>query len=249
MGTASTARGRFTWHEHRSSDPERAQRFYSELLGWGIEVWKPGEMDYAMIMSSGQSHGGFADSQGAPAHWLGLVNVDDVDGAVERAGAAGSATLAGPFDIPEVGRMAVLADPQGAVMGVFASAGEPPQGEGVFVWDELRTTDVADAKRVYGEVIGWTARDVPMGEEYTYTIFERPGGVDAAGCGPMDESPAPPHWLAYIAPDDIDTAATRAPDLGATVLMPPTDIPGIGRFAILQDPVGAVVGLYLPQAQ
>jgi predicted enzyme related to lactoylglutathione lyase len=246
-----TAVGKFVWHEHRSADVERAKSFYTKLLGWGIEVWKPGEMDYGMIAAGGQMHGGFAAAQeGEPAHWLGLVAADDVDAAAGRAQAAGGTVVAGPFDIPEVGRMAVPADPQGAVLGLFKSFGEDPQNEGTFVWDELHTTDVEGAKRFYRQVTGWTSRDVEMGGGFTYTMFQRPSGDDAAGCMQVTEGEqAPPHWLAYIYTDDVDATVSTAISLGATTLVEASDIPNIGRFAIIQDPLGAVVGLFKPTAQ
>ena len=251
MGTGSrTAVGRFVWHEHRSADVERAKSFYTELLGWGLEVWKPGEMDYAMISAGGQMHGGFmAAQEGEPALWLGIVASDDVDAAAARATAAGGAVLARPFDIPEVGRMAVPADPQGAAVGLMSFDGDDPQNEGTFVWDELHTTDVDAAKRFYGEVAGWTSRDVEMEAGFTYTMFQAPGGQDAAGCMSVMGPQEPPHWLAYIATDDVDATTARGVSLGATSLVAPMDIPGIGRFSIIQDPVGAVIGLFRPTAQ
>ena len=128
MSTVETTVGRFVWHDHMSGDPAAASRFYSELLGWEIEVWKPGEMDYPMIKVGDQQHGGFGPAQGgAPPHWLGHVAVDDVDEAAGRAEAAGGTIVAPAFDIPEVGRMVVVADPQGAVLSLltWASAGSP----------------------------------------------------------------------------------------------------------------------------
>jgi uncharacterized protein len=247
-----TAVGRFVWHENVSTDVESAKRFYTELLGWEIEVWKPGEMDYAMIKVGDQMHGGFMAAQGgAPSQWLGHVLVDDVDAAAERAKAAGGNVVHGPMDIPEVGRFAVLADPQGAVLSTFAPEGEAPISEGVFVWDELTTSDTDAAIAFYGEVLGWTGRGMDMGEMGTYTIFER-GGEDGDVAGCMKTPPgmeAPPHWLVYIGVDDVDATAARAKELGATVFHEATDIPDVGRFAIVQDPAGAVFGLFRPSGQ
>jgi predicted enzyme related to lactoylglutathione lyase len=243
-----TAIGKFVWHENNSTDVEKAKRFYADLLGWETEVWKPGEMDYAMIKVGEHMHGGFMAAQGgAPSHWLGHVLVEDVDETVRRAEAAGGRILAGPMDIPEVGRFAVIADPQGAVLSAFAPAGEAPQPEGVFVWDELTTSDPEAATSFYGEVFGWSAHGMDMGEMGTYTIFRRAGDVDVAGCMRTPEGmEAPPHWLAYIGVDDIDATTARAKELGATIYVEPTDIPNVGRFSIVQDPAGAVFGLFRP---
>jgi uncharacterized protein len=236
--------GTFVWHENQSKDVEKAKSFYTQLLGWEIEVWKPGELDYAMIKIGEQTHGGFWAAQGdAPSHWLGHVLVEDVDETTRRAEAAGGRVLFGPEDIPEVGRFALLADPQGATVSAFGSAGEAPASEGVFVWDELHTSDPQAAKSFYGEVFGWNANDQDMGG-MTYTLFQR-AGTDVAGCMQLEEGmQAPPHWLVYIGTDDVDATAARAKELGATVHVEPSDIPNIGRFSILQDPAGAVFGLY-----
>jgi predicted enzyme related to lactoylglutathione lyase len=246
-----TSIGRFVWHDLNTTDVEKAKSFYSDLLGWQIEVWKPGEMDYPMISNGGQQHGGFGPAQGgAPSHWLGHVVVDDADAAAARAEKAGGTILVQPMDIPEVGRMAVIADPEGAVVSAFSPAGETPISEGTFVWDELLTSDVEAAKRFYGEVFGWTTGDMAMGEQGVYTLFKRSGDTDAAGCMPIPpEAKArgvPPHWLTYLATDDIDATAARVAELGGTVLMAPWDVPTVGRLAVIADPTGAAFGLCRP---
>jgi uncharacterized protein len=240
-----TALGKFVWHENNSTDVEKAKRFYGELLGWESEVWKPGEMDYAMIKVGDEMHGGFMAAQGAPSHWLGHVLVESADEAADRARRAGGNVIAGPMDIPEVGRFALIADPQGAVVSAFAPEGEAPMGQGVFVWDELMTSDPEAATRFYGEVFGWTSRAMDMGEMGTYTLFSRGEDDDVGGCMRMPEGmQAPPHWLVYVGVDDVDATAARAKELGATLFVEPTDIPEVGRFAIVQDPAGAVFGLF-----
>jgi predicted enzyme related to lactoylglutathione lyase len=151
------------------------------------------------------------------------------------------------MDIPEVGRFAVIADPQGAAFSVFAPSGEAPESEGVFVWDELMTSDTESAQNFYGEVIGWKSRGMDMGEMGTYTIFQRAGDTDTAGCMRIPEGvEAPPHWMPYIGTEDVDSTVARAKKLGANVFQDAADIPDVGRFAVLQDPVGAVFGLFKP---
>ncbi len=240
--------GRFVWHDHMSSDPDEARAFYSELLGWEVEVWKPGEMDYPMIKANGQTHGGFGPAQGgAPSHWLGHVEVDDVDRAVARAEKAGGNLLAPAMDIPEVGRMAVIADPQGAVFSVFAPATESPTSEGTFLWDELMTADVEASKRFYTEVVGWTTGEMDMGEAGVYTLFKRtPDDNGAAGC--LEKPPDMPvaAWITYVGTDDVDDTATRAEQLGGHKIRDPFDVSGVGRIAILADRTGAVFGIFKP---
>ena len=243
-----TAVGKFVWHENNSTDPENARDFYTRLFGWETEVWKPGEMDYAMIKVGEQMHGGFNTAQGdAPSHWLGHLLVEDVDETARRAEAADGKILAGPMDMPEIGRFALISDPQGAAFSAYSPEGDAPISEGTFVWDELLTSDVDGAKSFYTEVIGWTTRDMDMGEAGTYTIFQRAGEVDVAGCMARPEGmQGPPHWLPYIATDDVDATVAKAKELGGTAVMEGEDIPNVGRIAVLQDPVGAVFGLFRP---
>jgi hypothetical protein len=245
--------GKFVWHDHTSNAVDQAKSFYTELLGWETEVFKPGEIDYPMIKAGGGMHGGFGPAEpGGSAHWLGHVLVEDVDDVVGRAEAAGGTIVTAPTDIPEVGRFAVIADPQGAVTSAFSptSTEDAPAGEGVFLWDEVMTTDPEGAASFYSELYGWTSRSMDMGEMGTYTVFQRAGGVDVAGC--MARPPgmeAPPQWMPYVGTDDVDTTAARAGELGGTVIGEPADIPGMGRFAVVKDPAGAVFGLFKGSAQ
>src|SRR5262245_20595005 len=192
MSTVETRVGTFVWHEQVSADPAKAQEFYGQLFGWGTEVFGQGEMDYAMISVDGKTHGGYSTAmEGAPPpHWLGHVLVENVDETVEKAESAGGSKLAGPFDMEEVGRMAIIADPQGAFLGIYQRHGEAGVSEGVFVWDELGTNDVDGAQAFYEEVFGWTTAD--MGEDFGgYRIFDRVGGTGRGHAGVMklqDES-------------------------------------------------------------
>ena len=240
----STEVGKFVWHEHASSDQEYAKEFYGRLLGWEFEVFDMGGSDYPMISSGGVTHGGFPPvPEGTPSHWVGNVQVESVDSTVERAKAAGGAVLVEPVHFPGVGRYALVADPQGADIAVFQPDSDGPMGRGVFVWDELLTGDVEGAKAFYGEVFGWTASDSDMGGGFVYTMFRR-GEDDAAGAMALGEIQAPPHWMPYIAADEIDATAARVGELGGMVIREPWDIERVGRLAIAQDPTGAVFGLF-----
>src|SRR2546430_15287482 len=105
-----------------------------------------------MISSGGQSHGGFSKAmEGAPPpHWLSHVRVENLDETIEKAKSAGGKLVAGPFDMEEVGRIGIFADPQGAYISAYQPHSDEPGSEGVFVWGELGTTDVDAAQRFYG---------------------------------------------------------------------------------------------------
>ena len=250
MSTVATRVGTFVWHEQVSSDPEKAKGFYTQLFGWGTEVFGPGEIDYTMISSGGRTHGGFSTAmEGAPPpHWLGHIRVDDVDETVEKAKAAGGKLAAGPFDMEDVGKMAIVGDPQGAYIGVYQPHGDGGDAEGVFVWDELGSQDVDGSQRFYEEVFGWTTQD--MGEDFGgYRVFDRPGGTGQghAGLMKLQDAAIPPMWTPYVGVDDVDSCCAKATELGAKVIVEPMDVPTVGRFAILGDPQGAVFGIIKPE--
>jgi uncharacterized protein len=243
MSTIAPTVGKFVWHEQVSDDPKRAQDFYTQLFGWGTEVFKPGEVDYTMISSGGQTHGGFGKAQeGAPPpHWLSHVGVENLDEAIEKAKGAGGKVAAGPFDMENVGRMAILIDPQGAFISAYQSLSDGSGSAGVFVWDELGTTDADGAQRFYEEVFGWSTQD--MGEEYGgYRIFSR-GETQIAGLMRNQDPSIPAMWTPYVGAEDPDATCKKAAELGAQALVEPMDVPNVGRFAILKDPQGAVFGI------
>ena len=134
--------------------------------------------------------------------------VENVDETVEKAKAAGGKVLAGPFDMEDVGRMAIIADPQGAFLGVYQRFSEGSGSEGVFVWDELGTTDADGAQRFYEEVFGWTTND--MGSDFGgYRIFDRVGGTGQGHAGLMQNQNEgiPAMWTPYVGVEDTPTPA------------------------------------------
>jgi len=250
MSTVASSVGKFVWHEQVSSDPHEAQGFYTQLFAWGTEVFQEGEADYTMISSGGSAHGGYGKAmEGAPPpHWLSHVRVENVDETVEKAKAAGGTLAAGPFDMKDVGRIAIIGDPQGAYISAYQPEGEGPTPEGVFVWDELGTTDAGAAQRFYEAVFGWTTSD--MGDEYGgYRIFKR-GESDETGVAGLMKLPddsTPPFWQPYVAVADPDATAAKAKELGGSALMEPMDVPRVGRLAVLRDPQGATFGIIKPE--
>jgi predicted enzyme related to lactoylglutathione lyase len=246
VSTEVTTVGKFVWHEQVSDDPVQAQRFYTELFGWGTETMSAAGMDYTMIASGGQTHGGFGRAlEGAPPpHWLSHVRVESVDETVEKAEQAGGRLAAGPFEMDEVGRMAVIADPFGAYVSVYQPHGQGMAPEGLFVWDELATGDVDGAQRFYEQVFGWTTSD--MGDEYGgYRIFNR-GETGVAGLMALPDPSVPVRWQPYVYVEDPDATVAKARELGAQVPLEPMDVPNVGRLAVIVDPQGAALGIIKP---
>jgi predicted enzyme related to lactoylglutathione lyase len=244
----SIATRKFVWHEQVSSDPLQAQAFYTQLFGWEIEIFKPGEFDYAAISSGGATHGGFSKAMAGapPPHWLGHVRVESVDETIERAKDAGGDVVFGPMDMEDVGRFAILTDPQGAFFATYQPVRDMPPSEGVFVWDELATTDVDAAASFYGDVFGWTAED--MGSDFGgYRMFKA-GETQVGGLMKNPNESAPPVWVPYVGTEDVDGTSAKAKELGANLYMGPMDVPTVGRIAVLGDPQGAVFGLFKPSS-
>jgi predicted enzyme related to lactoylglutathione lyase len=249
--SVQTQVGQIVWHDLLTTDVEGAKAFYGELLGWEFEVWKPAELDYSMITSGDHQHGGFMAldaATGVPSHWLAYVRVEDVDAAAGQAAEAGGTVHVQPTDIPEVGRFAVVADPQGATLAAFAPGQEMTLPQGVFAWDELLTTDVEGAKAFYAAVVGWGSGE--WQGEVPYSLFRSSAGKEVAGVMEKPaEDPSPPHWLTYLVADDLEALVAKARELGAEVYLEGMDVPDIGRIAVLGDPAGATFGLFKPVEQ
>jgi predicted enzyme related to lactoylglutathione lyase len=244
--------GRFVWHELHTADRPAALKFYSHLLSWGTKdvPMGPGE-PYGLCVLNGDQIAGITKSKapaGVPPHWLPYLAVEDVDASTKKAKSLGAKVLGEPMDIPDVGRFAVIADPQGAVFALFkdakpypAEAEEPPVGS--FCWEELATTDPDAAVKFYVGLFGYQVESVPMGPMGTYHILKR-GDRQTAGITKKAPHAPQSHWLAYIAVKDVDSWTRNAKELGATVHLVPTDIPDVGRFSVIADPTGAAVALF-----
>jgi predicted enzyme related to lactoylglutathione lyase len=118
--------------------------------------------------------------------------------------------------------------------------------QGVFSWNELLTKDVEAARKFYMELLGWTTEEMPMPSNGSYIIF-KVGDEQVAGMMKMppqvEQMGAPPYWGPYISVDDVDAIAAKVEAMGGSILAPPMDAEGVGRFATLQDPQGAVFGI------
>ena len=251
MSTVATTVGRFVWHEHVSTEPAKAQEFFKQLLGWEYTVFQTGDVDYTIIQVGGQGHGGFPPvPEGTPSHWVGNVQVENVDETAGKVTSAGGSVIVGPMDIPDVGRYAVIRDPQGGIIAAFQPTSDGPMGQGVFVWDELGATDLEGSERFYGEVFGWTTKD--MGSDFGgYKIFQRDPD-DQQGVGGLMANPdssTPTNWHPYVAVDDVDATTEKAKELGGSALMEPMDVPTVGRISVIADSTGAVLGLIKPSPQ
>lgn len=183
--------------------------------------------------------------EGQPPAWSSYVAVADADATAAAVKEAGGSVLAEPMDVMELGRMAIFADPTGAVFGIWQSGTFTGAGlvneSGALAWNELNTRDVEGAKAFYGAVFGWGFEENKMGENETYTMITLDGNP-VGGMLDMDErqipAEVPNNWLVYFAVEDTDATIAQAKERGANVLMEPIDLP-VGRFGVLTDPHGA----------
>jgi predicted enzyme related to lactoylglutathione lyase len=241
------APGTFCWADLGTPDAAAATRFYTALFGWTAEDRPMGpDASYTMLHADGRAVAALYQQeavQHGPPHWLSYICVASASDAAARAKALGAMLLMEPFDVLDVGRMAMLQDPAGAVVALWEPrrhagagvAGEPSS----ICWNELATTDTARAGAFYTALLGWAADAQPMGDT-EYTLF-RAEGAPRGGMMTIAPSgrPIAPHWLVYFAVIDCDGTTALAQSLGGAVCLPPTDAPGVGRFSVLADPQGA----------
>jgi len=234
-----------SWVDHATKDIAASNAFYGSLFGWEADDQGEDMGHYTLMRKGGKTVAGNmpAMGDGQPSVWITYVSVENADAATDRAREAGATVFVEPMDVSDIGRMAVFADPAGAAIGVWQPktfiGAELVNESGALAWNELNTRDLAASKAFYPAVFGWVPNDVAIeGMDYTeWRLGDRP----VAGMLAMpDMVPAdvPAHWLTYFGVDDTDAAVARATGLGATELVPPTDIPP-GRFAVLADPDGA----------
>jgi predicted enzyme related to lactoylglutathione lyase len=261
MATVTThAPGTFCWPELATTDQAGAKTFYSKLFGWETSDSPIGEGEfYTMLKLGGRDVGALYTQRaeerahGAPPHWNSYVAVASADQAAAKAKSLGGTILAEAFDVMDVGRMAIIQDPNGAIFCVWQAkshAGAGLLGEpGALVWTELMTSDVGKAKAFYTTLFGWKAEEMPMGPGQTYTILNN-GEAKAGGMMQITKEmgPMPSAWGIYFGTADCDASVAKATSLGAKVVVPVQPIPGIGRFAVLQDPQGAYFSLHEQQA-
>jgi predicted enzyme related to lactoylglutathione lyase len=242
--------GKFVWFEHVSSDIGKARAFYEPLFDWHVESMPMGGESYSMIMTAGnQGIGGLTKARpGAASHWQSYLSVADVDASYAAAIAAGAKSQMAPVDFGKVGRGAALTDPTGAAFSLWRSAdADRPDAEqtpvGEWYWNELWTPDAKTALAFYERVFGYAHDAMDMGPQGTYYVLKSPDGKARGGLMQSHDPKAQTMWLPYVGVADCDASAAKAGRLGAQVVVAPTDIPGVGRFAVLIDPLGAAVAV------
>ncbi len=242
------------WVDLLSSDPDRAAGFYGEVLGWKAEDTGEDFGNYVRFSSDDQGVAGMirnTPEMGSPDVWTTYISTDDLDATVSRATEAGATVMSPAMDVRDLGRMAVIVDPVGAVLGLwqpgkhtgFNKYNEP----GSVTWDEHHSKDFATSTDFYQKVFGWTYEKTGDTDDFRYYQGQIDGQTVA---GLMDSKSflpdeVPSHWTVYFSVADVDAAVSTAVDNGATVTVATEDTP-FGRMAELTDPTGARFKLHGP---
>lgn len=242
------------WTDLFSSDPEKAEHFYGELFGWKAERGDEEKYGgYVTFTKDGASVAGCMrndGSQGTPDGWTVYLSSDDAGATAKAAAEHGAAVYIEPMEVPDVGTMALVADPGGSPVGIW-QAGDFAGFENVIEpgtpnWVELHTRAYADVVSFYQDVFGWDNYVMSDTPEFRYTTL----GKDAAAvAGIFDAADlpedAPMSWFVYWGTTNVDATVAKAEELGGSVLQPAEDTP-YGRMATLADPTGATFKVITP---
>ena len=257
MGTRdSYPHGTFCWIDLASSDQEGSKKFYGELLGWDFEDNPVGDGQTYSLGSDSRNGKQVAaiftmnqemQKLGVPSYWQSYISVENVDEMVKSCRDAGATINMEPFDVFDVGRMAVIQDPSGARVNfwqpkthVGAAFVNDPHA---WCWNELDTYDLPKAKEFFTKILGWEYQEQSEPAPYTGIMNKgkaNGGMLDISGMCKAEE--VPPHWKVYFNVANLDDSLKKVEDLGGKQLMDPMD-PGVGRFCVIQDPQQAVLAL------
>lgn len=242
------------WIDCQVDDTTAARDFYSALFGWEVQDGPAEAGGYLMATLDGRAAAGIgpkpADMGAMPSVWTTYFAADRADKIAERVSEAGGQVFMPPFDVLDVGRMFIAADPAGGVFGVWEAKAHHGcavfNQHGAYCWNELHSPAYDQAHVFYNKVFDWQYNEIGDGVNLIYSTFALPGDSHELG-GIMDASAmkTPPYWLTWIQVDDADGSLNRATELGASVIMGPDDSP-FGRMGILQAPQGEVFGMIDP---
>jgi len=261
MTTAvSTLLGRPVWYELMTTDPSAAETFYKKVIGWTSAPFEGSPDPYTLFKRSGDVQvAGLMkrpDGMNMPPFWAMYVAVPKLEEAVAHIKRLGGSELSEVIEVPTIGRLQMLKDPQGAAFYIIQPAPREERPEaapqiGEASWHELMTTDADAAMKFYSEVFGWQPSEVmDMGEMGKYHMFNRPIGMIG---GMMNKPPAmanvPSYWGIYFLVSDINAAIERVKTSGGQILNGPMEVPGGDWIVNAMDPQGAAFSLHAKKAQ
>lgn len=237
-----------SWLDLQSPDPDKARAFYSALFGWEFFITGPETGHYSMALLNGRMVAGLgAMPPGAqyPSTWSVYFATDDIDATCAAIQQHGGQQMMGPMDVADQGRLAMCADPSGAVFGLWQPKNHQGSGlvnePGSMAWHEVNTRESEKVRDFYAAVFGLSWQPLP---DMAYYMLKKDEAV-VAGVMQMDHHwPAdlPAHWMNYFAVADTDAAIEKVKSLGGTLCVPAFDTP-YGRMAVVGDPLGAMFSI------
>jgi predicted enzyme related to lactoylglutathione lyase len=253
--STSTVLGRPLWYELMTTDMNAAQGFYTKVVGWTSAPFQESPQPYVMFSRDGGVPVAGVMTRpadvNAPPFWAMYVGVPRLEDAAAHIARLGGGECSPVIEVPTVGRMQMMRDPQGAVFYIYEpeSAEQAPEAAaevGEASWHELMTTDAPAATRFYQEVFGWQPSEaMDMGAMGSYQMFNRPHGMIG---GMMNKPPemahVPPNWQIYFRVPEIDAAVERITANGGRILNGPMEVPGGSRVVNAMDPQGAAFSLH-----
>jgi predicted enzyme related to lactoylglutathione lyase len=240
--------GSFSWAELPTSDADGAKAFYAALFGWSYEDNPIGGGQVYSLARLGGARVAALYASVQPPHWNCYVTVASADAAAARAAELGATVVAEAFDVMDVGRMAVIADPAGAALCLWEPraviGAELVNADGALTWNDLVTPDPAGAAAFYAGLFGWETREIPDAGGYRVILNgERSNG----GIMPLDPermgTDTPAGWMPSFGHPDVDRLAGELDGLGGRLLNGPLRVPA-GSIAVLADPQGAVFAVW-----
>lgn len=255
--TSTSLLGRPLWFELVTKDMKAAEHFYSAVVGWTVTPFRSGTEPYDMwTRPGGSSVGGVmpipAGMKNAP-HWVMYIGVPRLEEAIARIERLGGSAMSPVIEVPEVGRMRIMHDAQGAMFAIFepapstgsANSPETPPELGEASWRELQTNDAAAAMRFYADLFGWReAQAMDMGPAGKYHIFARQWDLGGIMNKPPQMADLPPHWGLYFRVADVASGAERVKANGGQVLNGPMEVPGGDLIVNCLDPQSASFSLH-----
>ena len=248
--------GKFVWCDYVSNDARKAQGYFAEVFGWSTKTTQLPRGAYTMIVNRGETIGGYSEptEARAHAHWLVHLAVDDAHASAEHVAATGGSVVMRPMKVGDHGTMAIVRDPFGAEFALWQAAGKLANDgnytgvDGSWIWTELYSDDIDRTLPFYTAIGHFEVehmakkRDAPGPDRYEIL---KTAGKGVAGV--MRMPGAPQMWMPYLMVANVDGTLQAMAHHGAEVKHPPETLPGVGRLAVLADPLGAPLGLLHPQ--
>ena len=246
------AAGTFSWADLSTTDQEEAKSFYRELFGWtAVDNPVGDDVVYSIMQLDGKDVAAIGPQPeqqrdaGVPPTWNSYVTVESADAMLTKTEQLGGSAHTPAFDVLDVGRMAVLQDPQGAFFMVWQPkrriGATVVNAPGALSWNELATPDIDGSTAFYGELFGWEIQPFEGSDQPYFTIQNN--GHGNGGIRPLMPGEPQAYWLVYFGTEDVEQGVARVEQLGGSKLADPVDI-GVGKLGFAADPQGAVFALY-----